>query len=392
MPNLPTSLLPAMWRYIPFEAREIGREVGRVVVTHEFPQEDEPQNEDMRRKTRKWKIQGFVVGEAAFAIRDLMMEACETKGPGPLLHPTLGLIQARCTDLAVREATEIGKNVVEFTFDFVESGEVISVGLIASAVALAASAVVTVACQIVFATRNKTDGESSDVKAQAAADHATHALALAAVADKLTDRTGGAAFKTAMQTIAASASSLSTDQVAAAGAWQAAFAGVTSAADLRTITAALGPQVVASQAALSLPGTRAGQRMRQNTAATDLLLYVSALAYAHQAASAEAFTTWDDAVSVRDGLSERVSNVLPCLSDPDVFAGLQDLRGAMVKAVSQEAVSLPRLRTLSVLHPVPAVVLAFDLYGTPDRAMEIVNRNGLSDPNAVCGTLRVVTA
>lgn len=363
-PSLPTSLLPAMWRGVPFEAREVGRETGRRLVTHEYPNRDEPYNEDMGRRARRWKLQGFVLGEGAPAIRDLMIAACEKKGPGPLLHPTLGLVQARCEALSVRESVDGGVNVVEFTLDFIEAGSTYSIGLIMTAVALAKAAAVNVAVAALYAQHGSS-----------ASDQTARAGTLSTLAGKLSDRDAADAFKDAVDGIAARADVLAADPEAAAEAWQGAFSTVSDATDLRAIASVLEPLFVES-----------------GGAPLDTLLFASSLAAAGDAAASATYTTWDDAIAIRDDMARQMDLAALYLVDANTHAALLDLKGAVVQAISDEAVTLPRLRSLSVMRPVPALALAFDLYGDAERASEIVTRNNLSDPCAVAGDLRVLTA
>jgi prophage DNA circulation protein len=63
----------------------------------------------------------------------------------------------------------------------------------------------------------------------------------------------------------------------------------------------------------------------------------------------------------------------------------------MSAAITEEAVDLPRLRSLTVNGRRTALALAWQLYGDPDRADEIVDRNAIADPNAVTGTIQVLT-
>jgi prophage DNA circulation protein len=391
LPSLPTSLLPAMWRYIPFEAREIGRETGRRLVTHEYPNRDEPYNEDMGRKARRWKLQGFVLGEGAPAIRDLMIAACEKEGPGPLLHPTLGLVNARCESLSVKESLDAGVNVVEFTFDFIEAGSVYSIGTIMTVVALAKSAAVTIACAVLYASRQKSEGQPHDVRARAVKDQTDRAATLSLLSGKFSDRTGAEAFNTAVNGITKDAASLAGDPQSGASAWQTAFASITNAADLCMIASALKPLFDESQIAASGIETGTVATIKANTANLDMLLYVSALSVAGNAAANDTYTTWDDAIGIRGQIAAWLDSAALWIADAALHAAILDLKGVVVQAISDEAMTLPRLRNLTVPLPIPALTLAFDLYGDADRAMEIVTRNNLSDPSAVAGNLRVLT-
>ncbi len=392
MLSIPTSLLPAMWRYIPFEAREIGREHGRRLVTHEYPNQDIPYVEDMGGKARRWRIQGFVVGETAPTIRDLMIAACEKSGPGPLLHPNLGLLQARCESLEVRESVDGGQNVVEFVFSFVESGKQFTVGLLMTAVALAKATACKVAAAALYGTKHLSDGQTSRVQSMAAEDHEDRANTLASVTSKFNDQTTGATFKESMETIAASPYTYSDDPDEAVEAWQGAFDTLTSGPDLRMVADTLSPLYVASQQALAAGLGTGGETTLTNTAMTDMLLYVSALASASVVTSTETFTTWDDAIAIRDDLARQMDGAALYLTDADLHAALIDLKGALVEAITSEAMDLPRVRTLGLNRVTTALALAYDLYGDPERASEIVERNGLADPSNVSGTLQVLTA
>lgn len=392
MLNIPTSLLPAMWRYIPFEAREIGREHGRRLVTHEYPNQDTPYVEDMGGKARRWRIQGFVVGESAPTIRDRIIAACEKSGPGPLLHPNLGLLQARCESLEVRESVDGGQNVVEFIFSFVESGKQYSVDLLSTAVALTKATACKVAAGVLYGIKHLSSGQSSRVQGMAAKDHETRANTLASVTSKFNDQATGARFKELLKTIAASPYTYSNDQDKAVEAWQGAFDTLTSGPDLRMVADILSPLYVASQDALVAGLGTGDETTLTNTAMTDMLLYVSALASASVVTSTETFTTWDDAIAVRDDLADKLAEAAAYISDHDLHAALIDLKGVLVEAITSEAMNLPRVRTLELDRVTTALALAYGLYGNPERASEIVERNGLADPSNVSGTLQVLTA
>lgn len=364
IPSLPTTLLPCLFRFIPFEAAEITRETGRRLVTHIFPNRDIPLNEDLGRKVRRWKIQGFVVGESADLIRDLMIQAVELEGPGPLIHFKLGLVYVRCESLEVRESVESGVNVVEFTFDFVESGAYFPVGILASAAALAKTAVTGAALGIVFATNpSPSPAEVTD-----------RATLLATAAAKLKNTDASASTVAAFRAIASNAASLSEDPQAMIAAVNAAVATVTLPADLRALAD------VAFEPLLTSAGSN-----------IDILIFTSLLIAAGQASISEVFPTWNDAIAVRDHLGDQFAALELYLVDADLFAAVVDLKGLVVNGISTEAVNLPRLRPLAVTYAIPAVVLAYSLYGDATRADEILARNNLSDPLAVAGDLQVLT-
>jgi len=199
------------------------------------------------------------------------------------------------------------------------------------------------------------------------------------------------AFQSSLSGIATDATSHADDLSGAAGAFQAVFAGVTSPADLRCLAGAISPLVEASQAALVGTMTPVELAIAENAAATDMFLYASILANAADAAANASYTTYDDAIAARDSLSTQVIQAELYTSDADVFSALQDLRGGMVQAISDEAMTLPRTRTLELRTVKTAIELAYDLYGDATRADEIVSRNGFADPAALFGSIQVLT-
>jgi len=93
--------LRSPWREQMAQARFRGAEffvkshntgVGRKVVEHDFPNQDDPWWEDLGRKGRRIKVDAYVIQSADnrydyFLDRDKLLTALEEKGPGQLVHP-----------------------------------------------------------------------------------------------------------------------------------------------------------------------------------------------------------------------------------------------------------------------------------------------------------------
>lgn len=82
------------------------------------------------RGTRKITIRGFIVHNSlgydapdVITQRDSLVAACETEGPGTLIHPTLGELTVSVPDggLRVLESVDNGRSF-EFTLTVIESG------------------------------------------------------------------------------------------------------------------------------------------------------------------------------------------------------------------------------------------------------------------------------
>lgn len=79
-------------------------------------------------------------------------------------------------------------------------------------------------------------------------------------------------------------------------------------------------------------------------------------------------------------------------TDPadDVFAALDDLRAALASHVFETASKLPDTVTAELRREVPALLLAYNLYGDPNQAEDIIARNRIREPLFVRGRIEVL--
>lgn len=133
-------LQAASFRGAPFKV--IGAQVvkGRRQAGHEYPFVDGGWLEDMGRALRTYSFSGYLIGDVAPVMQRLLDNAVETKGPGLLIHPTIGAVQVSVGSAS----TAIHKDrmrVIEVAFEFVEAGSPIFPStIIATAVAVLAAA------------------------------------------------------------------------------------------------------------------------------------------------------------------------------------------------------------------------------------------------------------
>jgi prophage DNA circulation protein len=113
--------LPASYKGVPFEALEVNSQHGRRGAEGEFPFGEETAYADMGRSIRTYSISG------RFATNDHVLRAAaliavvELPGPGPLVHPTRGVIMAACKQLRVRDNPTEEQGVTYFDMDMVEA-------------------------------------------------------------------------------------------------------------------------------------------------------------------------------------------------------------------------------------------------------------------------------
>ena len=100
---------PASFRGIPFKVLENNVRRGRQVGLHVYPFRDDPWPEDLGRSPRITSFRGFVIGDDADAQIKNLIEAVETPGPGPLIHPVFGSINATVLAFAALDEAEKGR-------------------------------------------------------------------------------------------------------------------------------------------------------------------------------------------------------------------------------------------------------------------------------------------
>ena len=93
---------------VPFFVESGGGKFGRRTVMHEFPGRDMPYIEDMGRKGRHLTVQCFVIGPNYMAGRDALIAVAEKPGLKRLMHPWLGRINIVVLDFDLSESTREG--------------------------------------------------------------------------------------------------------------------------------------------------------------------------------------------------------------------------------------------------------------------------------------------
>lgn len=113
--------LPASFKGVPFVAIEASSEHGRRGATGEFPFGESTAYADLGRKIRTYSISGKFPGNDHIANASLLILACETPGPGLLVHPTRGILTVACTSCKVSDDIEEGMGVTNVDMEFVEA-------------------------------------------------------------------------------------------------------------------------------------------------------------------------------------------------------------------------------------------------------------------------------
>jgi prophage DNA circulation protein len=380
----------ASFRGVPFHVSAKSGTVGRRVIIDEYPLRDTPSSEDLGRKARRFALDGYVVGPTAPTQRDALIRAVERPGDGVLIHPDFGRLVVVCEDCDYSETHDGGAGRITFRFVFVEAGaELFPTGIPAavSAIASAAEALRDGALEDILSVFDAAGSAFQAIGAALQFDEILDDLEVA-IALPLAALEDAFAVAAALEALRDDAAELVLD-VEALAARVLDFLGSFDDGSLR---ATLGIPFTAARTVT--PGQSPAETQdRTNRAA--LCRYVSRAALAELGTRAqsiaESFETLDDAEAFVAAYAEScsVEELDDVATSAETHAALVDLRAAVSEITLSEAADEPRLEDLAVGVPTSSVVLAFELYGDPERGREIVERNRVMAPLFTAGDLRV---
>lgn len=392
----------ASFRGVEFRFRTASATLGRRNVVHSYPGRDDPYVEDMGRKAREFTIEAFVIGDNYIAWRNQLEAACEQAGSGELVHPTRGRMQVALQDCRPSESIDAG-GMASYSLTFIEAGSNRFPTVRTDTPSMVSGAADTAlgAVRGDFAKRFKVSGFPSFV-GTSALGNVTAAISgiRGSFLSYLPDMNILPSFNFELAALLGAAESLfgTPDDLASRfGAQIGALNGLLSPADTRAATVSLSGFGTAQSGFTPLPSVPATtpSRVQQgaNQAAVVNLVQRTALVESARAASQVTFTSRNEALAVRDQLADALQVQAETAPD-NVYVALTDLRVALVKDIGTRAVNLTELVEVTPRATVPAIVLAYRLYGDPSRDAEIVSRNRVRHPGFVPGgqILEVVAA
>ena len=131
------------------------------------------------------------------------------------------------------------------------------------------------------------------------------------------------------------------------------------------------------------PAPRAASRRQARAAAQSVRLALSVLAACDYArlVIAQSFPTRDAAQVARSQVSALIEPLLdhPAI-DETTFRTLAELQGVACRHLAETAISLKPIIRVATAKPLPACLLAWQLYGDTTRAGELVTRNRVATP------------
>ncbi|GAB2182680.1 DNA circularization N-terminal domain-containing protein [Denitratisoma sp. agr-D3] len=353
------------------------------MALHEYPFKDDPWPEDMGRATRRFSIEGFVVGDDYDLARNDLIEALDTEGPGELVHPYYGrrMVSLAGPVLVSESSTEEG-GVARFPMEFIPFVESVepSARIDTREQINAAADEANAAAADDFADNFSVDGEADFVSASAVERVRSLVDSLHGIRQgMLPDFSVVTDYLVAAKMLTGGIAGIMRIPTDLAGRIMGLIAGIRGLA----IAPALALDGLRKlfgygkkdKVVLAIPRRTSSRIVQSNNAiAINNLVQRAAVIESVVAASTMEFDSYTQAVAVRDELVEQIDAVVADAPDP-VYRTMTNLRLALVRDVAARGGDLGTVAEVTMARTLPALVVAYRIYGDATRDAEIVTRN-----------------
>lgn len=384
-------LQTASWRGIEFFIDSHNFGTGLNTVNHEFPDRDKPFTEDIGRKSRTFSVQGHILGDNYFSIRDQLIAACEEPGAGELIHPYLGSRIVKCTSLRVNEDTKKGR-FASISFEFIEAGDV--------------------AFPRPVDDKKEILEEQAEASDQAAIEEFTESFSITGLPGQLVDSARDQVAEALdqfeestqfIQTAADDAAELSfsirnfrseADTLLSAPDELAnrlkesigllTSTGVTSRDAFRAASFMFdyGSSSTFKKVAIDTPSRN--QENANTDALTNLVRRLAVSAAAQQAVDTE-FLSIQEALTERENVNDVIQAQIEAATSDDLYQSLRDISATLTDAVPDQDSDLPNLVSIELKASSPALVIVYDAFESLDPEQDLIDRNDVRHPGFVLG-------
>ncbi|MFZ2469471.1 MAG: DNA circularization N-terminal domain-containing protein [Parvibaculum sedimenti] len=393
-------LRPASWRGVEFHVEVANDTLGRKSVLHKYPKRNTAYLEDLGLDVATYQVDAIVIGDDYMTRRDELTAALLQKGNGDLVHPYYGTMKVSVLgEVRIGQSLRYG-GMATFSITFVETDDKLypdtstDTRLGVAAQATSAEDALANTFSGVFNVLDAADfvaDEAAKVLTDAIDEINAAASSIISAGSSLTS------FVATIEEMEGSVTRLLRSPATLAQRLVGSVRGLlflNSSSDTtsRSYRAPLRSAIALTSFGDDLravaPSTPSGAVQATNQAALVALIRRSAIVAAARAAADISFTSYDDAVSVRNTLSDLFETAIFEAGDAGEDAAYQALgqvRAAMIKDISARGEKLARLGSFTPEQTMPALVIAYRLYGDAARAEEIVARNGIRHPGFVPG-------
>ena len=432
-------LQTASFRGVPFKVVSAQVKKGRRWAIHEYPYVDGGWPEDMGRALRTFSFSGYLIGDLAPVMQNLLDVAIETEGPGLLIHPTIGALKVGL----VSSSTAVHRDkmrVIEVALEFVEAGD----SLFPLAIVATVVSVLAAADSALTATNNDlagsagpaaavgpaVTGEGANVVGAFAAQTATgganptaivgmaaalpppdsntsygrygagsastllpDGTTVASLQAQLANQRAALAMAASGASAAAAAYSASTDMMDALAALvEAMRAGITDPANQVRVLLGLAGFNYADSAGGSVGVGAAMATIRNAMAAAcrrAALISLARASASYQPRSSQ------DAAGLRESLAAALDAEITIAGDAgedQSYGALKALRSAVVRDLTVRGANLPSVVSVSLALALPALAVAQMLYTDASRSDEIIAESGAVHPAFIPVSFRALNS
>ncbi|MEY9493755.1 DNA circularization N-terminal domain-containing protein [Bradyrhizobium elkanii] len=117
-------VVPASFKGVPFYCTEADVEGGRRGAEGEFPFGEDTAYADLGRKIRVYHLTAFFREDDHVSDSGALFAACESPGPGILVHPTRGSVMVACRSIKVSDKIEDEAGQSSAEMEFVEANSI----------------------------------------------------------------------------------------------------------------------------------------------------------------------------------------------------------------------------------------------------------------------------
>ena len=400
----------ASFRGAKFNVEASSAEVGRRAVFYDLPTDESggSASRDMGMLPRRYSITAVLCGDAYDAARDDLIEALEKSGPGDLVHPYYGKMKAVIDGPArITETTaEGGLCRIEFTFRRHRDQGTPALGMDTLSALSQCADIAMDALNGDLVGSFGVDGVQEFVRAANldVLDNLTDGIKdINRDIDAILSIPGNIA--SSIDEFSRALTELINTPQKLINTIQAFLASIMNS--ISRVTDAIGALLPISKKAAELGSDIASvtpaltpMRLKQRSNQTALIRAVrgSAIASVAKISATLTYTSTQQAVTLRDTIAEQINELLESeeLDSDEVYADSADaenlvtgggpqidlvhdtmraLRAALIRHLSQVAGALPAVTVFTPAETVPAIVLAYQLYGDASRDGDIADRN-----------------
>lgn len=385
------SLRPASFRGVEFLVEGTETPVGRRTVTHEYPFRPLPYVEDLGPRAGRWRFEAYLVDENYRVALERLVRALNQPGTGRLVHPFLGELDVVVEgEVRIQESTREG-GMARFTLPFVQAS-----ATPASFVTTATSAVLVEAANVTaaVATARLVDADLPGASLPVIHSRLTEALAamrraqrgIATTTAQLNEfERGLAEFERGLNDMLTSPAALASALLGLVG--RLVSLATTSSGERRATPVDTVRRVLISLRPTPspvpdyVPDTPTRRATARAVSEMDALMRTAGIIAVCDAVPDLDFESADQAGQLRTVLDDEITVIAESPECPDtMYATLQDLRVAVVDHLIRTAADLPRI-TYHTPHAVlPALVVAYEIYGDAAQVAELIRRNGVRHP------------